>query len=291
MNKFSLLFLFLPLLFVACSDEDSDNRLFAIRVIETPQEAEISIDDTDCYISINGFAQSISVSLVGDFDSFNISDGVAEWITISVEASTITLALSGFNDEDDVRNAAIGFTVFKGGESVSGRIIVHQYCLTLQDFLAQERKSIDYFLSSTEVIDNLPDDVFQIQYGLDAPYYKLDEGRVYMQVVEFTPGPAAVDGEQIYFSFKRYNLLTYMNNKGYFSEGDWSTMFERPSFILGSDSAMTTQWGTAIPLPIELGLPVNSTVNLVVASEAGLTMEINNVTPYLYSIRYIWGNN
>lgn len=49
--------------------------------------------------------------------------------------------------------------MFKGGESVSGRIIVNQYSLTIHDFRAQERKAIDCFLMSAEVIDNLPDDV------------------------------------------------------------------------------------------------------------------------------------
>lgn len=93
--------------------EDSDNRLFAIRVIGALQYAEISIDDTDCGISTNGFAQSISLSLVGDFDSFNICGGVAEWINVSLEASTITLVLSEFNGIEDVRNAAMALLCLK----------------------------------------------------------------------------------------------------------------------------------------------------------------------------------
>ncbi len=41
------------------------------------------------------------------------------------------------------------------------------------------------------------------------------------------------------------------------------------SFELGSDKPSTAQWGTAIQMPMLLGLPADSEVNLVVASEAG----------------------
>lgn len=58
------------------------------------------------------------------------------------------------------------------------------------------------------------------------------------------------------------------------------------SFELGSDKPSTTQWGTAIQMPMLLGLPIDSEVNLVVASEAGFTAEISSVMPFLYNIRY-----
>lgn len=70
-------------------------------------------------------------------------------------------------------------------------------------------------------------------------------------------------------------------------EGNMNSITPSATFFeLGSDKPSTTQWGSAIQMPMLLGLPVDSEVNLVVASEAGLTSEISSVIPYLYNIRY-----
>lgn len=275
----------MPLLFVACSDDDSVNELFSIKVSEVPQYTDVSIDDADCGISTKGFAQTIVVSLVGDFDAFNISDGIVDWISVTTGQTSIALELSAFSGNEDVRSAAVGFTVFKEGESVSGRIIVHQYALTKQDFLNREREAIDLFLSTKEVVYNIPTDISEIRCGENAPYYKLDDGNVYMQVVELASGHTPTVGEQIYFRFERYNLLSNQANGGNVDNNELALSY----FILGSESTETTQWGPAIQMPLLLGVPINSKVNLVVASVAGITSEINNITPYLYSIRYISG--
>lgn len=128
-----------------------------------------------------------------------------------------------------------------------------------------------------------------IQVDSVAPFYKLNpEGTVYMQVVKMGNASAATNGEKIYFRFLRYNLLSYLENgvlpqgQGNANDPTESTTF----FEVGSDKPSTTQWGTAIQMPILLGLPIDSEVNLVVASEAGPTSEISGVIPFLYDIRY-----
>lgn len=144
------------------------------------------------------------------------------------------------------------------------------------------------YLSKFDVIDQLPD-ISDIQVGSVAPFYKLNsEGTVYMQVVRMGTQSAATIGETIYFRFMRYNLLSYLEN-GVLPNGEGNMNSITPSatfFELDSDKPSTTQWGSAIQMPMLLGLPVDSEVNLVVASEAGLTSEISSVIPYLYNIRY-----
>lgn len=134
-----LLLLFLPFLLIACSEEEPKNGLFEIFVSEAPRGTESSVNDTDCGISTSGESQTIKISLVGDYDSIEITENTAEWIEVTAGSSTITLSLSEFRGgEDDVRNAAVCFTVFKGNNSVFGRIIVHQYpLLDCQDNLQQ----------------------------------------------------------------------------------------------------------------------------------------------------------
>ncbi len=59
------------------------------------------------------------------------------------------------------------------------------------------------------------------------------------------------------------------------------------SFVVGSDQESTLRWGSAIQMPMLLGLPADSEVNLIVASEAGIASEMSLVIPYLYNIRYL----
>ncbi len=109
-----------------------------------------------------------------------------------------------------------------------------------------------------------------------------------MQVVKMGFGPSATNGELIYFRYMRYNLLSYLEN-GVLPNGQGnlnSVTQDVTFFTLGSDNSGTAQWGKAIQMPMILGLPVDSEVNLVVASEAGFTSDINSVTPFLYNVRY-----
>lgn len=129
--KFKFLFILalLPIL-VSCGDDEPKNKLFSYVVTEIPTDAEYSIDGTDLGISTTGDEQSITISLVGDFDSFNVSDDVSSWVTVQTSGA-IKLTLSEyFGEEFDMRSGVVAFTVFKGTQSEAGRIIIHQYATT-----------------------------------------------------------------------------------------------------------------------------------------------------------------
>lgn len=284
-----LLLFVLPLFLLTCCDDERDDDVFTIVVSDAPQGSEISIIGTECFISTSGEKQSIEITLAGDFDSYNVSDGVPDWITVDNEQSTIKLSLSYFSgEENDIREAKFGFRVFKGGNSVGGRIVVHQHAVTFQDLLDREQRAIDCWLTDKTILTDFPSDLSLIQSGEDAPYYRLDNGSVYMQVISMGSSAAAKTGEKIYFRFTRYDLLSYMEN-GFLPEG-WGNadiMEMSPTFFeMGSTQQSTLQWGTGIQMPMLLGLPVDSDINLVVASEAGFIIENSLVTPYLYHVKY-----
>ncbi len=114
----------------------------------------------------------------------------------------------------------------------------------------------------------------------------------HLDLFHLTLGTEA-DAEVAHFCYMRYNLLSYLENGVLpIGEGNLNSVTQDvTSFTLGSDNPDTTKWGTAIQMPMLLGLPVDSEVNLIVASEAGFTSEISFVTPFLYNIRYFKSTN
>ncbi|MDE6330361.1 MAG: DUF4827 family protein [Muribaculaceae bacterium] len=293
--KRSNLFLILPfllLIFAGCSDEP-ELDLFHL-TLGTEADADVAWGLHSGEITINGYARWIDVGIVGDFDSYTLSDDVPAWLTVIPQGGNIgtphhfrveVSALGG----SDSRTGKVGFTVFKGSRSQSGTITIVQNPCTLEDLKKTEQRAMKKYLSKFDVIDVLPA-INDIQVGSVAPFYKLNsEGTVYMQVVRMGTQPAATIGETIYFRFMRYNLLAYLEN-GVLPNGEGnlnSATQDVTFFELGSDKPSTAQWGTAIQMPMQLGLPVDSEVNLIVASEAGLTSEISYVTPFLYNILYL----
>lgn len=289
-KKLVLLFLF-PFILTACGDDEPDLDLFHL-TIGTEADADIAMGIHSAELTVNGYARWIEVGIIGDYDSYSLSDDIPDWLTISnaeVIATTHKFiinvsALGG----DDSRIGKVGFTVFKGNQSQSGTITITQNPCTLEDLKKTEQRAMKKYLSKFDVVDDLPT-IDNIQVGSVAPFYKLNsEGTVYMQVVKMGSAPAATNGEKIYFRFMRYNLLSYLEN-GVLPQGQGNANdLTGPTtfFEVGSDKPSTTQWGTAIQMPILLGLPIDSEVNLVVASEAGLTSEISGVIPFLYNIRY-----
>lgn len=289
-KKLVLLFL-LPFILTACSNDEPDLNLFHL-TIGTEADAEIAMGIHSAELTVNGYARWIEVGIVGDFDSYSLSDDIPSWLTISnaeVVATTHKFrinvsALGG----DDSRIGKVGFTIFKDNQSQSGTITITQNPCTLEDLKKTEQRAMKKYLSKFDVVDELST-FDNIQVGSVAPFYKLNpEGTVYMQVVKMGTASAAAYGEKIYFRFMRYNLLSYLENgvlpqgQGNANDPTESTTF----FEVGSEMPSTTQWGTAIQMPILLGLPIDSEVNLVVASEAGLTSEISGVVPFLYNIQY-----
>ncbi len=282
-RKLLLLMLF-PFIFAACGDEP-ELDLFHL-TLGTEADAEVAMGAHSAEVTINGYARWIEVGIAGDFDSYVLSDNIPEWISIS----TVTTLPNRFKinvsalDGSDSRIATVGFTVFKGNRSQTGAVTITQNPCTLDDLKKTELRAMKKYLSKFDVVDNVPA-INDIQVGSVAPFYKLNpEGTVYMQVVKMGTGPSATDGEKIYFRYMRYNLLSYLE-KGVLPNGEGnlnSVTQDVTSFTLGS----TSQWGMAIQMPMLLGLPIDSEVNLVVASEAGVTSDVSSVTPFLYNICY-----
>lgn len=131
MYKKFLLLLILPFILIACGDDDEPkNGIFEMVVTEAPQDTETSVKDTECGISTNGEAQTIVVSLLGDFDSFRVTGTFPDWIYTTSSTNVLKFKLSEYiGNEYDVRSAEITFTVYKGNQSVNGRIIIHQYAI------------------------------------------------------------------------------------------------------------------------------------------------------------------
>lgn len=156
------------------------------------------------------------------------------------------------------------------------------------DLLNDENKVVNEFLSQHRVIDEIPaDSVFEV--GPDAPYYRMDEeGNVYMQVLDKGSDEKPLLNARVYFRYMRYNLYTYVvgsdDNTG---SGNADNLgYQSTFFLLGNVSiSQSTQYGTGIQVPMYY-LGYNAKVNLIVKSQQGLTSEISNVVPYLYTISY-----
>lgn len=282
----------LTLAITACSNDEPELDLFHL-TLGTEADADIAMDTHSAEININGYARWIDVGIVGNFDSYTLSDDVPSWLTVIPQGGNtgtphhFRIEVSELKGGES-RIGKVEFTVFKGSKSQSDTITITQNPCTLEDLKKTEQWAMKKYLSKFDVVDQLPA-IADIQVGSVAPFYKLNsEGTVYMQIVRKGTAPAATEGETIYFRFLRYNLLSYLEN-GVLPNGEGNMNSLTPaatSFELGSDKPSTTQWGPALQMPMLLGFPVDSEVNLVVASEAGFISEISSVTPFLYNIRY-----
>lgn len=92
---------------VACSDDEPKNPVFEIFVKTANPGTEITIDNTDCSVSINSEEQNVQIALVGNYDSFDVSDDVPDWISVNKDG-LITLHIFEYkSDENDMRSANI----------------------------------------------------------------------------------------------------------------------------------------------------------------------------------------
>lgn len=268
---------------VGCDDEPKQN-LFSIAV-QLGGEGEVAIGQHDCEITVNGFDQYITVDLLGDFDSFRVGNSIPSWLMVTTGERRIKIAVPDIAGTPS-RSGKIDFTVFKGKAQNAGSITITQNPSTSEDLRNRENRAINKYISQFRVIDAVPD-IKDIQTGSDAPYYKLDvDGKVYMQVLQKGNGSVPEYGDKIYFRFDRYNLIYFLEN-GYLGDpfGNISDISSSAtSFILNDEDS---QWGSAIQMPLLLGLPLGSEVNLVVTSDLGFTNEIANITPFLYKVMYL----
>lgn len=130
MYKKFLFLLFLPFILTACGDDEPQNDLFEIVVSEAPTGTELTIDDTYCGISTSGEAQTIAITLIGDYDTFRVTSSIPDWMYCTSSDHLMKFKLNEYyGDEYDMRSADITFVVSKGKSSVNGRIIIHQYAI------------------------------------------------------------------------------------------------------------------------------------------------------------------
>lgn len=287
MNIKSLVFFILPFFLIACSGEEPDEEGLFRLTMSMEADAEVAMGIHSADVTINGYPKDINVSLVGNYDSYSISDNLPEWLTVTPSDKHFNIAVAKYSGSE-YRVGKVAFTVFKGEQSQAGVITITQKSLTTEDLKKTERKAMKAYISKFDVISELPP-LNDMQIGSVAPFYKLDaDGLVYMQVVKMGIAPVATQGEKVYFRFLRYNLLSYLqDNRLPNGVGNMNDITANPaSIVLGSAEESTTQYGTAIQMPLLLGLPADCEVNLVVASEAGFTSEISNVIPFLYNICY-----
>ena len=274
----------LPFFFVACGDDEPEQNLFSIAV-QLGGEGEIAIGQHDCEITINGYGQYITVDLLGDFDSFRVGNSIPSWLMVTTGEHRIKIAVPDIAGTP-TRSCKIDFTVFKGKAQNTGSITITQNPITSEDLRNRENRAIKKYISQFRVIDAVPD-VKDIQTGSDAPYYELDvDGKIYMQVLKIGNGSVPEYGDKIYFRFDRYNLIYFLEH-GHLGDpsGNISDIsLSATSFILND---VDSQWGSAIQMPMLLGLPLGSEVYLVVASDLGFTNEIANITPFLYKVMYL----
>lgn len=291
MFKKFLFFIFLSFILTSCRNDNPDMDLFHLTLC-TEADAESKMGIHSAEITINGYARWIDIGIVGDFDSYTLSEDIPDWLTISKAEMITTSHQFRINasalDGDESRTGKVDFTIFKGNQSQSGTITIIQNPCTIEDLKKTEQRAIKKYLSKFDVVDELPV-IDKIQVGSVAPFYKLNaDGTVYMQVVRMGTAPAATQGEKVYFHFLRYNLLSYLEN-GFLPAGEGNANdISKPAtfFELDFKDPAKSPWGYAIQMPMLSGLPVDSEVNLLVASEAGPTSEIANIIPFLYNISY-----
>ena len=166
------------------------------------------------------------------------------------------------------------------------------------ELLREEEKSVNNYLATQKVINEVPADSISFEVGPDAPFYKLDEdGYLYMQVInkgeldsKGYPVNKVEEGDVVYFRFKRLNLkevyLGYdavwdgtMNNLSGAGSTSYNFIY-RNTYI-----ESTTQWGQGIQWPLKF-LGYGSEVNLVLQSYYGFTTDQTSCNPYLINIKY-----
>lgn len=284
MKQIRYLLFLLPFFLVACCDDEPEQDLFSIAV-QLEEDGEVAIVHHDCEITVNGYGQYITVDLLGDFDSFSVGNSIPSWLMVTSGERRIKIAVADIAGTPS-RSGKIEFTVFKGKAQNPGSITITQNPVTSENLRDREMRAIKKYINQFKVIDAVPD-VKDIQTGSDAPYYKLDaEGKVYMQVLHKGDGSVPEYGDKINFRFDRYNLIFFLEHGhlGAPSGNASDISFSATSFILNDEDS---PWGSAIQMPLLMGLPLGSEVNLVVASDLGFTNEIANIIPFLYKVRYL----
>ncbi len=160
------------------------------------------------------------------------------------------------------------------------------------DLLKKEQKVSNWFLAQHKVCNEIPaDSLFEI--GPDAPYYRIDpDGYIYMQVLKVSDKkefPAT--GDQVYFTFTRYNIERMYNNNSLNVEGEgnqddlWNTIGNTYFIYNNFYVNVSSKFGQGIQRPLSF-LGYDSEVNILLKSYYGFAEDNTVCIPYLVNTRY-----
>lgn len=159
------------------------------------------------------------------------------------------------------------------------------------DLLKKEQKASNWFLAQHKVCNEIPADSVFIT-GPDAPYYKMDDdGYIYMQVLEVGDRVIPATGDQVYFTYTRYNIDTmYSNNtldiKGEGNQDNFLNSVGNTYFIFNNYNVqLSAYFGSGMQLPLSY-LGYNSKVNILLKSYYGFSDDNVTCIPYLVNVRY-----
>lgn len=159
------------------------------------------------------------------------------------------------------------------------------------DLLKDEQRASNWFLAHHRVCNEIPaDSVFET--GPNAPFYKLDpDGYVYMQVISVGDRDIPKAGDQVYFTFTRYNIQTMYDQDtltvdGVGNQDDFLSSVGQSYFIFENYYVTSSaQYGKGIQQPVSY-LGYNSEVNILLKSYYGFQSEQTSCVPYLVNTRY-----
>ena len=162
------------------------------------------------------------------------------------------------------------------------------------DLLKKEQKASNWFLAQQTVCNEIPADSVFVT-GPEAPYYKMDDdGYVYMQVVKANDRKDRVIpsvGEQVYFTFTRWNVeIMYNNNTldvAFDLDNQENMLNGAETYFLFRNYSVNTsiKYGSGIQIPVSY-LGYDSEVNLLLKSYYGFSTENTTCVPFKVNVRY-----
>lgn len=259
---------------VTCNQQYADG--FAVEFTPTKNGGTLNAIGWEC---------DYTLDISGVYDYFLLAGGTPDWITVSTNSSQINLSIDKVLGDENARTGYVHFYVFKDEAKTEGIITVVQSPVTREELEEREQYFIVSALAGKTVVNTLPT-LNNFEIGANAPFYKIADN-AYMQIVQLGYDGTPKKGDTVYFRFTRYRLIDYINGELGKGEGNAESLIQSAaSFVIGSSSPSSTQWGIAIPKPMELGLPYGTQVNMIIGSSAGFEDEIAYYEPYFYSVRY-----
>lgn len=158
------------------------------------------------------------------------------------------------------------------------------------DLLRAEEKATNWYMANQRIELTVPADSV-LEYGKDAPFYKMDEdGYIYLQVINPGTEEKAQAGDPVYFRFMRQNLkYLYADPENYTTwEGNADDLgsLGATKFIYGDLTITSSQtYGSGIQLPLKY-VGYNSEVNIVLRSYYGFSSDQSQCLPYIYNVKY-----